>query len=88
MPIVQTPKGLIFFAHVPKTGGSSVEEYLVRRFGGPLSLIDNNKNKGVRGTGLITPATHLAVTDLRELLPRLHYSFAVVRDPLSRLQSE
>lgn len=78
----------IFFAHVPKTGGSSVEDYLIQRFG-PLSLIDENKRTGVRGTGLIVPATHLAATDIKELVPHdLAYSFAVVRDPLRRLESE
>ncbi|MBO9436728.1 sulfotransferase family 2 domain-containing protein [Ruegeria sp. R13_0] len=88
MPVISTPKGQLFFAHVPKTGGSSVEEYLKRRFGGRLSLIDHNKREGIVGTGLISPATHLTAIDLAELIPDVIYSFAVVRDPLTRLQSE
>lgn len=88
MPIAHTPAGPVFFAHVPKTGGTSVEDYLARRFG-RLSLIDVNKRTHIRGTGLITPATHLAAVDLAELLPPdLALGFAVVRDPLQRLQSE
>jgi hypothetical protein len=88
MPLATWNGLTIFFAHVPKTGGSSVEDYLVRRFG-PLSIIDRNKRQGVTGTGLIIPATHLAAVDLAELLPHdLTYSFAVVRDPLTRLMSE
>lgn len=88
MPLAHHDGKSIFFAHVPKTGGSSVEDYLISRFG-PLSLIDVNKRRGLRGTGLIVPATHLAAIDIAELVPHdLAYSFAVVRDPMSRLMSE
>ncbi len=89
MPLISANGRSVFFAHIPKTGGSSVEEYLVRRFGGPLSLIDRNKREGVRGTGLITPLTHVAAIDLREMLPpNLDFGFTVVRDPIARMQSE
>jgi hypothetical protein len=88
MPLASYGDKTIFFAHVPKTGGSSVEDYLIQRFG-PLSIIDKNKRTGVRGTGLIVPATHLAAVDVMELVPHdLTYSFAVVRDPLTRIMSE
>lgn len=88
MPLAHHNCQSIFFAHVPKAGGSSVEDYLASRFG-QLSLIDSNKRDGVNGTGLIVPATHLAADDLKELLPpNLSYCFAVVRDPLERLASE
>lgn len=88
MPLASWNGHSIFFAHVPKTGGSSVEDYLILRFG-PLSIIDTNKRTGVQGTGLIIPATHLAAVDVAELLPHdLTYSFAVVRDPLQRMMSE
>ena len=88
MPFVNANGKNIFFAHVPKTGGSSVEDYLYRRFG-PLSIIDKNKREGVRGTGLIVPSTHLTTVDLAELLPRdLAHSFTVVREPMARMMSE
>jgi len=88
VPLAHYNGQVIFFAHVPKTGGSSVEEYLIRRFG-PLSLIDRNKQRGVRGTGLIVPTTHLTAVDLAELIPPdVAYSFTVVRDPVARLMSE
>ena len=88
MPLAQSNGKNIFFAHVPKTGGSSVEDYLIQRFG-PLSIIDENKRNDVKGTGLIVPATHLAAADLAEFLPQdLTYAFAVVRDPVARLKSE
>ena len=59
MPLACHNGQSIFFAHDPKAGGSSVEDYLIQRFG-PLSLIDKNKRTGVKGTELIVPATHLA----------------------------
>lgn len=88
MPLAISNGKTIFFAHVPKTGGTTVEDYMIRRFG-HLSILDRNKRTGVVGTGLLMPATHLAAGDLAELLPKpLDYSFAMVRDPVSRLQSE
>ena len=88
MPLASFNGKTIFFAHVPKTGGSSVEDYLIQRFG-PLSIIDTNKRTNTWGTGLIVPATHLAAIDIAELVPKdLTYSFAVVRDPVTRMMSE
>lgn len=88
MPLALYQGKLIFFAHVPKTGGSSVEDYLIQRFC-DVSLIDRNKREGVSGTGLIIPSTHLSAVDLRELIPsNLDFNFAVVREPLARLMSE
>lgn len=87
MPLIIDRKRLIFFVHVPKTAGSSVEDYLLRRFGN-LLLTDVNKRERVRGTGLITSITHLSAVDLREVIPDGAYVFAYVRDPLERALSE
>lgn len=88
MPLVLAPGVCLFFVHVPKTGGTSVEDYLHRRFG-PLSLLDQNKRNGVRGTGLIIAITHVSAVDLAEMIPvQADLVFALVRDPSKRLQSE
>ncbi len=89
MPIANTPKGPVLFVHVPKTGGSSVEDYLARRFGqlwlDEADYHDRRDNK----PDIIQSIAHLSARDLAALLPpNLVYSFAVVRDPLKRLQSE
>ncbi len=39
MPIIRADSKLIFFAHVPKCGGSAVQTYLNNRFG-PLAFED------------------------------------------------
>jgi hypothetical protein len=89
MPLITAHDKRLFFAHVPKTGGSSVEDYLVRRFGGPLSLRDITHRRGDTKRGLIALSTHLSVQDLEDVLPHdVDHCFAVVRDPLSRMQSQ
>lgn len=89
MPLITASTKRIFFAHVPKTGGSSVEDYLLRRFGGPLSLRDITHRRGDRKRGLIALSTHLAIEDLEDVLPHdIDHLFAVVREPLSRVKSQ
>ncbi|MEM7269076.1 MAG: sulfotransferase family 2 domain-containing protein [Pseudomonadota bacterium] len=86
MPLVQTDTLTIFFAHIPKAGGTSVEAYLEARFG-PLRMMDM-RPRGHKSSVFTTP-THLSAEDVAELLPqRVDYSFAVVRDPLDRILSE
>ena len=88
MPLLICNGKAIFFAHVPKTGGSSVEDYLFRRFG-PLSIHEPAKADTVRQRDVVVAATHLSASDLRRLLPPwLDYSFAFVRDPVARIISE
>ena len=88
MPLVISNGKTIFFAHVPKTGGSSVEDYLIRRFG-PLSIREPAKLATARRRDVLVAATHLSATDLERLLPPgLDYSFAFVRDPVARIVSE
>ncbi|MEM8790941.1 MAG: sulfotransferase family 2 domain-containing protein [Pseudomonadota bacterium] len=83
-----TDQGPMFFIHVPKTGGTSMEDYLRRRFG-PLALNDINKREKVPGTGLIAAINHLSAIDLKELIPQQSLlTFAIVRNPLNRLLSE
>jgi hypothetical protein len=87
MPLCHLKGQTLFFAHVPKAGGSSVEDYLIRRFG-PLSIREG-KPGAPRQRDVIQSLSHLTAADLRGLLPPdLAGSFAVVRDPVERLASE
>lgn len=86
MPIVYAAGKRLFFAHIPKTGGSSLEIYLVERFGGPLAV---RWREGVKQRGIISPSHHLSAEDLLDVLePDLDAFFAVVRSPLKRMISE
>ncbi|SET42167.1 sulfotransferase family 2 domain-containing protein [Oceanicella actignis] len=93
MPYALHEGRVIFFAHVPKAGGSSVEDHMAARFG-PLGLLDRGWMQGWidgrwRDGGLAVSPQHLAAADLRGLLPRTpDAAFAVVRDPVARIVSE
>lgn len=80
---------LIFYAHVPKTAGTSLENYLALRF---ENIGFNGRAKGIkrpRQRGIIPAANHLTAADLNEVLPnQIDFVFATVRDPLARLKSE
>ncbi len=89
MPIVQIDHKLVYFAHVPRCAGSSVENYLHGRFG-TLGFLD-------RGY-LQTPPDqlwnksspqHVTLAALDRLMPPEFFAarFAVVRHPALRLRS-
>lgn len=88
MALARHGSRLIFFAHVPKTGGTSIEHYLQERCEDVVQ-VDTHKCRGRTGTGLLISSTHLSAMDLQEFIfKRLDLSFTVVRDPVSRLFSE
>ena len=89
MPIVQIDHKLVYFAHVPRCAGSSVENYLHGRFG-TLGFLDRGQ--------LQTPSDqlwsktspqHVHSEALKRLMPASFFAarFAVVRHPALRLRS-
>ena len=82
----------ILFAHVPKAGGSSLEDHMEARFG-PLELLDRDWESKRRGkTRRLRREPSPQHLDREALARRLgsadvDWSFALVRDPLSRLIS-
>lgn len=93
MPALSTQAGLLYFAHVPKTGGTSVEEYLIRNYGA-LDLIDRGwheaRLRGERADARFQCSDqHLVWEDALTCLPQPpDMVFGVVRDPVKRLISE
>ena len=89
MPIVRTGPLLVYFAHVPKCGGSSVETYLDERFG-PIAFIDTRHHfqEPERRWSRTSPQ-HLHLDIQRKLFPKgfFDHSFAVVRHPVARVIS-
>ncbi|MHC0054799.1 sulfotransferase family 2 domain-containing protein [Actibacterium sp. D379-3] len=83
MPLARVGSLLLFYAHVPKTGGSSVEAYLQAK--GRLALLDEGLSDWNRST-----PQHLHRAVYQRLVPREFYDhgFATLRDPLARLISE
>lgn len=89
MPIVRIGADLVYYAHVPKCGGSSVEDYLRQRFG-PLGLL--NRRFGALPAAARWSATspqHIDWASLGQIFPPHYFAaaFAVVRHPLARALS-
>jgi hypothetical protein len=83
MPLARIGATTLFFVHVPKTGGTSVEAYL-RAKGATLAL--HGQGKGWARV----PVQHLHREAWAEIVPPGAYDagFAVLRDPKARLVSE
>lgn len=89
MPIFKAGQKLIYYAHVPKCGGSAVEHYLADRFGSVafqniayMSLAEHRRWSK-------TSPQHIDVASLELLFPKDFFdaSFAIVRNPVDRLVS-
>ena len=89
MPLFKTPKGLFYFAHVPRTGGSSVENYLTQRFGQPALLDSRFLSNPASIRWSRTSPQHLSADEFETLFPRdfVDHKISVVRHPVSRIVS-
>jgi len=89
MPFCKTDAGLLYFAHVPKCAGTSVEIYLEQRFGA-LAFADREylsvppDQRWPRSS-----PQHISVTSLTRLIPASFFDhvFTVVRHPVNRVIS-
>lgn len=89
MPIIKAGSQLIFYAHVPKCAGSSVEHYLAARFG-PIAFVDTRHHAvpKERRWSRSSPQ-HIDMGSLDRLFPAGFFdaSFTIVRHPVARLVS-
>ena len=83
MPIARINNRLIFFAHIPKTGGSSVEAYMRQK--GQVALVTRERAAWARSS-----AQHMEAAAFTAFFRDgfCDAGFAVVRDPKARLVSE
>ncbi|WP_299868827.1 sulfotransferase family 2 domain-containing protein [uncultured Roseobacter sp.] len=88
MPIVRIGSSLVYYAHVPKCAGTSVEHYLIERFG-PLAFLNGDRKTPGPQRWSATSPQHIDVSALQRLFPPDFFetSFAVVRHPVSRMVS-
>jgi hypothetical protein len=89
MPFFRTAGKIVYFAHVPKCGGTSVENYLTERFG-PLAMLDRRFQSGdpaMRWSR--TSPQHIDWRSLRTILPPDYIDavFTMVRHPIARAES-
>jgi Sulfotransferase family len=90
MPLCKISGKLVYFAHVPKCGGSAIEKYLTDRFGA-LALVDNAfLGIPLKEHWCRTSPQHLPTEAFSRLFPPGFFDavFAVVRHPVERMISE
>ena len=87
MPIVRIKNKIIYFAHVPKCAGTSIERYLETRFG-PVSFVDRTWLNHKSNWNSTSPQ-HIETTDLDKLFNGHFFDevFTVVRHPVDRFVS-
>jgi hypothetical protein len=95
MPSLTLDRQLIYFAHCPKAGGTSVEQFMVARWGERVGHLGWGWDRewtgrgGERAGGIPSSPQHYTWDDARRVLPRPPDAvFAVVRDPVARMVSE
>ena len=83
MPLARIADKILFFAHIPKTGGASIESYMAAK--GQIALRYAFRQGWSRAT-----SQHMHAEIHRRLVPEAFcdQSFTVLRDPMDRLQSE
>lgn len=89
MPFFKAAGKSIYYAHVPKAGGSSVADYIQTRFG-KLGLYDNyhfSQPQGERWSH--TSPQHMDAATLERIIPLEFFdaAFAIVRHPVGRAVS-
>ena len=84
MPLFKSGKNLIHFIHIPKTGGSSIENALANLTGIKMAL-QTGKNEMFK----VTPQ-HMDKAMYKKVIPKnfVDWHFTVVRNPYSRILSE
>ena len=86
MPLFKIEERLVYYAHVPKCGGSSIASYIRERFG-PLGFHDNaylQQPPDQRWTA--SSPQHVDARNLERLIPLTFFSaaFSIVRHPVGR----
>lgn len=82
-----TPTGPAYFAHVPKCGGSSVEDYIAKR-GVSIGLIDRKHHERPVHWSASSPQ-HMSADVVKHFFSKNFFThkFAIVRDPIARFIS-
>lgn len=95
MPTLALDRRLIYFAHCPKAGGTSIEKFMVSRWGDRVGMLGWGWDRmwfrqgGERADGPPCSPQHYVWRDAAARLPAPPDAvFAIVRDPVSRMVSE
>jgi hypothetical protein len=85
MPIFEIKQNKILFIHIPKTGGSSIKDWLASQT--LMYLYNENPN---HHRLLRTSPQHLSIRTIKELFGESiwSWSFAIIRNPYEKMESE
>jgi hypothetical protein len=89
MPLARVGQKLIYFAHVPKCAGMTIEHYITQRFG-PIAMLYNPFAKiPTQDRWSVTSPQHMPESVRQQYVPDgfIDASFSVVRHPAARLRS-
>lgn len=89
MPFFKAGSKLVYYAHVPKCGGSAVEHFIQAR-AGEMAFVDTTyMNVPEVGRWSKTSPQHINVAALERLIPLSFFdaSFTIVRHPVARVIS-
>ncbi len=84
MPLYRTAAGVVFFVHIPKTGGTSIEKTLKRA--GAAEALKMRKKVGFSKATL--QHMHAEIHEQAVGSKFVDYAFTVVRNPYDRFASE
>jgi hypothetical protein len=89
MPLFKADEKLIFYAHVPKCGGSAVSWYLGERFGAVAFNDSAHTRQPAARRWTRTSPQHVDAVSLSRLFPEGFFDavFTIVRHPVPRLVS-
>jgi len=90
MPIIRSASELVYFVHIPKCAGVSVQTYLKTVSDGRIAFLDNSYGKidPARRWSKTSPQ-HIDGYSLSRLFPDSFFDsiFTIVRDPVARFES-
>lgn len=89
MPIIKADNKVIYYAHVPKCGGSSVSSYLEGRFGAVAFVNTSFTQLAPEKRWSRTSPQHVDAATLASMFPAGFFDavFTIVRHPLARVIS-
>jgi hypothetical protein len=89
VPIVRFKNKIVYFSHIPKCGGTSVENFLKIITGTNLSFLDRNFYKNTCLPWSISSPQHISGNDVYKLFPVTFFDdfFTVTRHPFDRFCS-
>lgn len=89
MPIIRFKEKIVYFSHIPKCGGTSIENFLEKISGNKPSFLNRKFYDDGKTTWSISSPQHILGNDIYKLFPMTFFDefFTVTRHPIDRFCS-